>query len=115
MGRPEQIAATVLGCVRTPPLGHRTRHSRQRRPNGLMTSAPRGASPNGYWVLVTVPLPLAFDTRSASVGHDPFGCEKPGQLPRLLSSRKGQSTKSGDLRDWALSHDMGISTPTRPR
>jgi hypothetical protein len=40
MGRPEQIAATVLGCVRTPPLGHRTRHSRQRRPNGLMTSAP---------------------------------------------------------------------------
>ena len=63
--------------------------------NGLMTSAPRGASPNGYWVLVTVPLPLAFDTRSASVGHDPFGCEKPGQLPRLLSSRKGQSTKSG--------------------
>jgi hypothetical protein len=40
MGRPEQIAAAVLGCVRTPPLGHRTRHSRQRRPNGLMTSAP---------------------------------------------------------------------------
>ena len=48
-------------------------------------------------------LPLALNM------HDLFGREKPGQLPRPLTSHKGQSTyQLGDLGYWAPSHDLAI-------